>query len=48
MPRLRNSLSGVVVVVDDATAATLGGEWSPVPEAVTAPAKRSGRPAAKK
>ena len=29
MPRLRNTTSGVVVNVDDATAARLVGDWKP-------------------
>jgi hypothetical protein len=29
MPRLRNSMTGVVVNVDDATAGQLGSEWGP-------------------
>ena len=29
MPRFTNSLTGVVVNVDDATAAQLGADWSP-------------------
>lgn len=29
MPRLRNSVTGVVVNVDDATAEQLGADWSP-------------------
>lgn len=30
MPRLRNSVTGVVVNVSDETAATLGPEWKPL------------------
>jgi hypothetical protein len=30
MPRLTNTMTGVVVNVDDATAAQLGADWSPV------------------
>ena len=32
MPRLRNSKTGVVANVDEATAATLGPEWEPTEE----------------
>lgn len=32
MPRLRNTETGVVVNVDDATASRLGREWAPVVE----------------
>lgn len=39
MPRLR-SKSGVVVNVDDDTAARLGNEWQPVEAAETKPADK--------
>lgn len=41
MPRLRNVNSGVVVSVDDETAARLDAEWVPAEEAGTAPTKRA-------
>ena len=43
MPRLRNPRSGVVVVVDDATAAQLGGSHEPADKAQAkkAPAKKT-------
>ena len=46
MPRLRNSVSGVVVSVSDETAARLGADYVPV-EHETRPAGRaaSGKPA---
>lgn len=46
MIRLRNRVTGVVVVVDDATAATLGGHFEridaekPAPEPKKAPARK--------
>ena len=39
MPRLRNTLTGSIVNVDDLTAAHLGSEWEPVKE--SAPEKKA-------
>lgn len=52
MPRLRSKQTGVVVSVDDATAARLGAEYEPVtvrqaapePEPKPKPVRRSPRP----
>ena len=46
MPRLRNPRSGVFVVVDDATAARLGGSHEPADKAQAkkAPAKKAASP----
>lgn len=40
MPRLRNTGTGVVVSVSDATASRLGSEWVPVVVQVEKPAPR--------
>lgn len=46
MPRFRNTLSGVVVEVDDDTAERLGAAYSRVeaPEAKPAPRRRTTKP----
>lgn len=43
MPRLRNSDSGVVVNVDDVTAAQLEGNWEPADKKAE-PERKPGRP----
>lgn len=48
MPRLKNSLTDVVVNVDEATAATLPAEWKPVESGRKAPAKATAKAAEKK
>ena len=41
MARLVNSVTGVVLVVDDATAATLGSDWKADAEAPADPADKA-------
>ncbi|MBF6133505.1 hypothetical protein IU501_10890 [Nocardia otitidiscaviarum] len=50
MPRLRNTVTGVVVSVSDDTAARLGREWRPAdsapkPQASRPPRRRTPKPA---
>ncbi len=44
MPRLRNSQTGAVVSVSDATAARLGGEWVPAEQQEAEPTKSKPAP----
>ena len=47
MPRLRNSLTGVVVNVDDETAGRLNSEWEPAESGSEEKPKRAPRKSSK-
>ena len=48
MPRLRDTRTGVVVVVDDATATALGAAYEPAEDDKKAPAKKAASKSDKK
>lgn len=48
MPRFRNTLTGVVVAVDDATAARLGSQYEPISKPDPKPEPKRRAPARKK